>query len=73
MKMDFTPKDRWLLDGHKTMLPIESVHVGVTLKESTRIVLTHEAVNELESFAGGIKNSCLQDPISEKHYLMCGN
>ena len=37
VKMDFTRKDRWVLDGYKTPSPAGSKHAGVVSRESVRI------------------------------------
>jgi hypothetical protein len=34
VKMDFTPKARWVLDGHKTPDPIGSTYAGVVSRVS---------------------------------------
>eukprot|EP00957_Ditylum_brightwellii_P027715 2094821-Ditylum_brightwellii.AAC.1 len=34
VKMDFTRKARWVLDGHKTFNPIRSTYAGVVSQES---------------------------------------
>ena len=41
VKMDFTRKARWVLDGHKTANPIGSTYAGVVSRESVRIALTY--------------------------------
>ena len=40
VKMDFTRKARWVLDGHKTPDPIDSTYAGVFFRESVRIAFT---------------------------------
>ena len=37
VKMDFTRKARWVLDGHKTPDPIGSTYAGVVSRESVHI------------------------------------
>ena len=44
VKMDFTRKARWVLDGHKTPDPIGSTFVGVVSHESVRIAFTYAAL-----------------------------
>ena len=41
VKMDFTRKARWVLDGHKTPDPIGSAYAGVVSRESIRIAFTY--------------------------------
>lgn len=43
VKMDFTRKARWVLDGHKTRDPDGSTYAGVVSRESIRIDLTYAA------------------------------
>ena len=70
VKMDFTRKARWVLDGHKTPDPIGSTYAGVVLRESVRIALTYAALNELDVFAPDIRNTYLQAPSSQKDYII---
>ena len=72
VKMDFTRKARWVLDGHKTPDPIGSTYAGVVSRESVRIALTSAALNELDVFAADIWNAYLQAPSSQKDYIICG-
>ena len=72
VKMDFTRKARWVLDGHKTLDPIGSTYAGVVSRESVRIALTYAALNDLDVFAANIQNAYLQAPSSQKHYIICG-
>ena len=43
VKMDFTQKARWALDGHKTPDPIGSTYAGIVSRESVRIAFTYAA------------------------------
>ena len=72
VKMDFTRKARWVLEGHKTANPIGSTYAGVVSRESVRIALTYAALNELDVTAADIRNAYLQAPSSQKHYIVCG-
>ena len=72
VKMDFTQKARWVLDGHKTPDPIGSTYVGVVSRESVRIAFIYAALNGLDVFAADIQNAYLQVPSSQKHYIICG-
>jgi len=73
VKMDFTRKARWVLDGHKTPDPIYSNFAGVVSRESIRICFTYAALNELQVCAADIKNAYLQAPSSRKDYIVCGS
>ena len=72
VKMDFTRKARWVLDGHKTTDPIGSTYAGVVSHESVRIAFTYAALNGLEVCAADIRNVYLQAPSSCKDYIICG-
>ena len=72
VKMDFTRKARWVLDGHKTPDPIGSTYAGVVSRESIRIAFTYAALNDLDVFAADVRNAYLQAPSSQKDYVICG-
>jgi len=73
VKMDFTRKARWVLDGHKTPDPIGiSTYAGVVSRESVRIAFTYAALNGLDVFAADIRNAYLQAPSSQEDYIICG-
>ena len=72
VKMDFTRKARWVLDGHKMPEPIGSTFAGVVSRESVRIAFTYAVLNDLQVFAADICNAYLQAPSSQKDYVMCG-
>ena len=72
VKMDFTRKARWVLDGHKTPNPIGSTYAGVVSRDSIRIAFTYTALNGLDVFAADIRNAYLQAPSSQKDYILCG-
>ena len=72
VKMDFTRKARWVLDGHKTPDPIGSTFAGVVSHESVRIAFTYAVLNDLQVFMADIRNAYLQAPSSQKYYVVCG-
>ena len=72
VKMDFTRKARWDLDGHKTPDSIGLTHAGVVSRESVHIALTYAALNDLDVFAADIHNAYLQAQSSQKDYIICG-
>ena len=72
VKMDFTRKARWVLDGQKTPNPIGSTYAGVVSRESIRISFTYVALNGLDVFAADVRNAYLQAPSSHKNYMTCG-
>ena len=72
VKMDFTRKARWVLDGHKTANPIGSTYAGVVSREWVRIDFTYAALNGVDVCAADIRNTYLQAPSSRKDYIVCG-
>ena len=72
LKMDFTRKARWVLNGHKCPDPDGSTYAGVVSRESVRIALTYAALNGLAVCAADIRNAYLQAPSSQKHFIVCG-
>ena len=71
VKMDFTRKARWLLEGHKTAEPKISTYAGVVSRESVRIVLTYAALNRVDVIAANIRNAYLQAPLYHREYIVC--
>ena len=55
VKMDFTRKARWVLDGHKTAEPKISTYAGVVSRESLRIASTYAALNGVDFTAADIR------------------
>jgi hypothetical protein len=72
LKMDFTRKARWVLDGHKTPSPVTSTYAGVVSRDSVRIAFTYAALNGLDVCAADVRNAYLQAPSSCKDYIICG-
>ena len=68
VKMDFTRKARWVLDGHKTPDIVGLMYAGVVSRESIRIAFTYAALNGLDIFAADIRNAYLQAPSSQKNF-----
>ena len=64
MKIDFTRKERWVLDGHKTPDHVGFTYAAVVSRESVRIAFTYAALNGLDVFAADIQNAYLQAPSS---------
>ena len=57
VKMDFTRKARWVLNGHCQGQPEGSTYAGVLSRESVRIALTYAALNKLDVISGDICNA----------------
>ena len=70
--MDFTCKAIWVKDGHKNSDPDQSTYAGVVSRDSVRISLSYAALKGIDVMESDIKNTYLQDPSSEKHYIICG-
>ena len=47
-------------------------YAGVVSRESIRILLTHAALHGTDIMTADIRNTYLQAPTSEKHYVICG-
>ena len=73
VKMDFTRKARWVLDGHKKSDPVGSKYAGVVLRESVQIAFTSAALNDLDVCMADIRNAYLQSPTSQKQYIRVWN
>ena len=67
VKMDFTWKARWVLDGYCQGQSEGSTYAGVVSRESVRIVLTYASLNKLDVIAGNICNFYLTAPSSQKY------
>jgi hypothetical protein len=72
VKMDFTRKARWVLDGHRTPDVTGSTYAGVVSRESVQIALTYASLNGLQVCAADIRNAYLQGPSSQKDFIICG-
>lgn len=73
VKMDFTRKARYVLDGHRTADPEDSTYAGVVSRESVQIALTYAALNDVSVCAADILNAYLQAPSLERYYIpQCG-
>ena len=72
IKMDFTRKARWVLDGHKTPNPAISKYAGVVSRESIQITFTYAVLNDLDICLADIQNAYLQTLSSKKNCIICG-
>ena len=72
VKMDFTRKARWVLDGHKMSTPEGTTFAGVVSRESVRIIFVDAALNGIAIYAADIRNAYLQAPSSQRDYIICG-
>ena len=71
-KIDFTRKDRLVLDAYETPMPEGSTYAGIASREKVRILFTHAALNGTEEFAADIVNVHLEDLSSEIRYILRG-
>ena len=71
VKMDFTCKAHWVLDGHKIPDPVGSMYAGVVSHESVCIAFMYAALNGLSVCAADIRNAYLQALSSQKDYIVC--
>ena len=70
--MSFQRKTRQVKDGHRTPDPDTSSYAWVVSRESIWIFLTHAALHGVPVMAADVRNSYLQAPTSEKHFVICG-
>ena len=70
--MDFTQKYRWVKNGHLTPDLDDSKYAGVVYHENVRIALNYDDLHQNQVLAVEIINAHLQDPTSEKHYIIFG-
>ena len=59
-------------NGFETLQPDWSIYAGIVSYESICIALTYAALNGLPVCGCDIQNAYLQEPASEKHYIICG-
>ena len=71
VKMDFTRKVRWVLNGHTNKAPEASACAGLVSRESTRIAFIYAALNSVDVWSCDMKNAYLQSPTSKNHYVVC--
>ena len=71
VKMDFTWKARWVLDGYKTPDQNGSMFAGVVLRESVKIPFTYAALNSLDICVANINNAYLQALSSQWDNIIC--
>ena len=55
VRMEYTRKAQWVLDGHRSANPIGSNYSGVVFRDSVCIALTYAALNNIEVLAVGIQ------------------
>ena len=70
--MEFTRKDRWVLNDHNTPNPIGSTYAGVVSRESVCFAITYAALNSFDLFAADVRNAYLQAPSSQDDYIVFG-
>ena len=67
VNMDFTWKAWWVKDGHLKPDLKDSKYAGVVARESVRIALTYDNLQETEVIAAYIRKAYLQFPTPEKN------
>ena len=72
VKMDFTHKVCWVLDGCKTPDPVGLMYAGVVSHEIIHITFMYATLSRLNVCAADIRNTYLQAPSSQKDYIICG-
>ena len=71
MRIGFTIKGMWVLDGNKIPDPIVSTYAGVVSRKSVWIACTYTYLNGINVFASNIYNVYLQSPSSQQEYIIC--
>ena len=69
-RMTLGHKSRWTKYENKAPETEWSVFSGVVSRESSRILLTYSALNDLPACTCYVHNSYLQNPSSEKHCVV---
>jgi hypothetical protein len=69
---DFRHKARFVAGGHTTDTPRVMTYASVVSRESVKIALTLEALNNLDVTMGNIENAYLTAPITEKVWTVLG-
>ena len=72
LKFYFIIKVKLVLNEHKTPNTTGSTYAAVVSIESIRISFIYAALNFIDVFAADIHNAYLQDPYSQKEYIICG-
>ena len=62
MKVDFTIKSRWVLDGHMNPDLEGSLYDGVVSRDIIRTKITYTALNGLDVVVDDISNANIQAP-----------
>ena len=65
VKMDFSRKARWVLDGHRSADHIGYTYAGVVSRDSVRIALTYASLTDIDVLAADIQDAYLQAPLSQ--------
>ena len=52
--------------------PVGSTYAGLVSRDSVHISLTYASLNDIDVLAADIQNAYLQAPLSQKHYVICG-
>ena len=64
LKMDYTRKSRWVLDGHRSAYPDGCTYAGVVSRDSVHIALIYVAINDIGVLSADIQNVYLQSTLS---------
>ena len=70
VEMDFTRKDRRVLDGNKTPDSIGYPHLVVVSRDSIRITFTYASLNGIYVCTADINNAHLQDSSSQNDFII---
>ena len=57
IKIDFTRKAQWVINGHKNSVPERSTYARVVSRESTRITFTYTVLNDIDIYVSNMQNA----------------
>jgi hypothetical protein len=69
---DFRRKARFVEGGHTTDNPHAMTYASVVSRESARVALTLDALNDLDVNMADVENAYLTAPITEKVWTVLG-
>jgi Reverse transcriptase (RNA-dependent DNA polymerase) len=72
IKIDYTRKARFVAGGHVTNPPSTQTYASVVSRESVRIALLIESLNDMDIMTADIQGAYLNAPFHVKVYTICG-
>ena len=72
VKHDGKAKARYVADGHRTPIPLDSVYSGVVSLRGVRLISFLAELNQLELWGADVGNAYLESVSSERNYIIAG-